>query len=538
MERKNSIKRKAPPPPVKHKPNMKPKPAVPDKPNSIKVPELKMKKPFMSELSNVISKQNKLHKNFDYQDEVPPTSEKTCSLTEVSSLKQTKSKTKSDLNDTLDFTLSDEGFDVSPCEEAFDSSPTHAAFQNFTSTSDVLCDDEISEVQFSDDDENIDDFLNSLNFVPPPPPPDLEIDDEEEVQSDGFDFDDVLIPSDENFDSMIIPPPPPPEIDADEFISSDEESIISQPSAFNENDKYDNMNDKLNLLTSNTHNNKSKILDKSSDAELKSSFDNDDSLDFIEKKVPELMSNKIVKASPLKYGVKQQHVLPMQCLNELKGKIETENDPAQKPFPSTKDNNKLYSNNNFENSGVTTVKPQINKPIEFDSGHSTAQSQEVSDYDDYLRKTKNENLNENGSSLLRNNSSSSSLRKRRSSVSSKVSRTWSSASCSSNNDDNDQNSQSRINLREMFLKNMKTLDSDEEEGEHDNNESIPYDDNIEDSDFEDNVRLNEVDVEEWTNTDVCDWLELIGLTHLQQPFKASDVDGQALANLDMGLLDI
>ena len=203
--RTGSIKRKAPPPPVPRKPSISDnsKPAVPTRPktnkfiqdnlalskNSIACNEskkfitpvaerVKYKAPQVSkdngniknELESIFA--NKQNKNpvtsqlecifskpkletttfYDSKYNEIPKSEKTISLTEVSSIPFPFKERSAD--DTLDFTLSDGDFDTSPCHE--------------------FVADEISELQVSDDD----DFFNSLSLIPPPPPETDLIDDE------------------------------------------------------------------------------------------------------------------------------------------------------------------------------------------------------------------------------------------------------------------------------------------------------------------------------------------------------------------------
>ena len=174
MKSPGSVKRKAPPPPLKTKPLLKPKPAVTSKPNIL---DLKKKNPLLNELESALSKQkkpliedlSKLKK--DFSEEVPLFSDKTFSLTEVSSLKNNRShvpKRPEDFNDTLDFTLSDEGFDVSPCESGLNLSLEDIG--GFNAANNLNDYGDISEVKFSDDDDDIDDFLNNLSVIPPPPP--------------------------------------------------------------------------------------------------------------------------------------------------------------------------------------------------------------------------------------------------------------------------------------------------------------------------------------------------------------------------------
>ena len=174
MKSPGSVKRKAPPPPLKTKPLLKPKPTVTSKPNIL---DLKKKNPLLNELESALSKQKKLaiedssKLKKDFSEDVPLISDKTFSLTEVSSLKNNKNdvpKRPEDFNDTLDFTLSDEGFDVSPCESGLNLSLGDIGALNAVDNLDDY--DDISEVKFSDDDDDIDDFLNNLSVVPPPPP--------------------------------------------------------------------------------------------------------------------------------------------------------------------------------------------------------------------------------------------------------------------------------------------------------------------------------------------------------------------------------
>ena len=174
MKSPGSVKRKAPPPPLKIKPLLKPKPTVTSKPNIL---DVKKKNPLLNELESALSKQKKpviedsSNLKKDFSEDVPLISDKTFSLTEVSSLKNNRnnvSKRPDDFNDTLDFTLSDEGFDVSPCESGLNLSLEDIGGFNAAGNLDDYND--ISEVKFSDDEDDIDDFLNNLSVIPPPPP--------------------------------------------------------------------------------------------------------------------------------------------------------------------------------------------------------------------------------------------------------------------------------------------------------------------------------------------------------------------------------
>ena len=151
--------------------------------------------------------------------------------------------------------------------------------------------------------------------------------------------------------------------------------------------------------------------------------------------------------------------------------------PEQRPLSSMSSreanrNDRPISRLSLNSKELSKVESACRKPkVDFDSGHSTGRSQDVSDPD---AKHSSENVKTQLKSTLSRSDSINSQKKshRKNSTASKVSHTWSSGSVSSVEDSYIEKT-SKVNLREKFLQHMKTFDSDiEENGWNDERRSV------------------------------------------------------------------
>lgn len=491
-----------------------------------------------------------------------PKSEKTNSLTEVSNITgtwKTDERVHHEGDDTLDFTLSDEGFDTSTCIEIEGSSP-------FKNEEIMIVPPPPPVVDFSDDESSNDESLqlnlsSSLYMGPVPPSP------TESLNSEFF-----------------IPPPPPPDID--EF--SENSSIDSQ--SLLENTVAGEFDFSLGLSSQG---------ESGSDLELPGLNDDNIQIGSREKFVQNGSTNKNnfnLQSEPLSTSINlsteneatsakfpsknvMRNPIPVICIDELKNKIgdeKVETKEKMKYIPTffegekTKINDKPLNMDKNTNSGKTissaifsnrekekkkefkttaiTAEAATASNIDVDSGHSTAQSQEVSDSE---KKLLTELNNEHSLELLnpenksRSRESSTTMRRkvfRKSSNASRTSKTWSSYDST---DEEETEHPLKVNLREMLLNHMHSLESDTDTEYNFDRSNKPSAQTVEEnkqthivsSDSEIETHLNDLDVNEWTSDDVGEWLTLIGLPHLKRIFAGKDIDGKALIDIDMKLLD-
>ncbi|XP_047142726.1 uncharacterized protein LOC100205244 isoform X1 [Hydra vulgaris] len=116
---------------------------------------------------------------------------------------------------------------------------------------------------------------------------------------------------------------------------------------------------------------------------------------------------------------------------------------------------------------------------------------------------------------------------------------WSSSSLSSDSDNElELISKPKVNIREKLLKHMKNMESvsDAESFFSSKRVELEEDCSILSDDEAENC-LNDIDVCDWTTSDVCDWLELIGLVHLKNVFRDHGVNGKMLFDINLHLLD-
>lgn len=317
-------------------------------------------------------------------------------------------------------------------------------------------------------------------------------------------------------DFLLTPPPPPPDDESLELSSSEEESVISQPSAFNENDQiFDNT---LGVRRSQSSIGKHSDLNVTSKTlpiiNITNSNESDDPTSHNFTSSQKSLASGIKTPKPRFNGPE----IPKICLTELKSKLDTDlvhkgiggkssvsgtldntvisdiklntplrselrslssmayrhekYTPEQRPQSSMSSreanrNDRPISRLSLNSKELSKVESACRKPkADFNSGHSTGRSQDVSDPD---AKHSSENVKTQLKSTL---SRSDSINSQKNSTASKVSRTWSSGSVSSVEDSYIEKT-SKVNLREKFLQHMKTFDSDiEENGWNDERRSV------------------------------------------------------------------
>ena len=318
---------------------------------------------------------------------------------------------------------------------------------------------------------------------------------------------------DSEMDFLLKPPPPPPDNESIELSSSEEESVISQPSAFNENGQiFDNT---LNVGRSQSSLGKHSDLNVTSETLptiniTNSNGSGNDTTSHSLTSPQKSMASSIKTQKPRFNGPE----IPKICLTELKSKLDIDfahkniigakssvsgtlddtvtNDiklntpfrselrslssmayfhekytPEQRPLSSMSSreanrNDRPLSRLSLNSKELSKVESASRKPkVDFDSGHSTGRSQDVSDSD---AKHSSENVKTQLKSTLSRTDSINSQKKshRKNSIASEVSHTWSSGSVSSVEDSYIEQT-SKVNLREKFLQHMKTFDSDIEE---------------------------------------------------------------------------
>lgn len=323
-------------------------------------------------------------------------------------------------------------------------------------------------------------------------------------------------------DFLLTPPLPPPDDESLELSSSEEESVISQPSAFNENDQiFDNT---LGIGRSQSSIGKHSDLNVTSKTLPTINITNSNELDN-DTTSHNFTSSQKSLASSIKTPKPRFNgpEIPKIFLTELKSKLDTDlvhkgigaksnvsgildntvisdiklntplrselrssssmayrhekYTPEQRPLSSMSSreanrNDRPISRLSLNSKELSKVESACRKPkVDFDSGHSTGRSQDVSDPD---AKHSSENVKTQlKSTLLRSDSINSQKKShRKNSTASKVSHTWSSGSVSSVEDSYIEKT-SKVNLREKFLQHMKTFDSDiEENGWNDERRSV------------------------------------------------------------------
>eukprot|EP00111_Clytia_hemisphaerica_P008239 TCONS_00024014-protein len=257
---------------------------------------------------------------------------------------------------------------------------------------------------------------------------------------------------------------------------------------------------------------------------------------------------------------------PKILFNQIGNELKSKNDsvlkemgqvnlkPVKKASITTNELDESFQNK-FDSSSTQFSIGNIGKisskpPIEVDSGHCTARSVEISDSE------------KNAGGSLPNSSSMS-----RKVLKKTISKTWSSYSSGIDDtepvseDDDDETEafgeeseiqKPKVNLRDL-LKKMKSFESDTDDETFDfksgagsqndtvirNGANTDFDDDdsvhLTDSDVE--THLNDLEVSQWSCSDVIEWLNLIGLSHLKDIFLKHKIDGVALSGLDMSLLD-
>lgn len=323
-------------------------------------------------------------------------------------------------------------------------------------------------------------------------------------------------------DFLLTPPLPPPDDESLELSSSEEESVISQPSAFNENDQiFDNT---LGIGRSQSSIGKHSDLNVTSKTLPTINITNSNELDN-DTTSHNFTSSQKSLASSIKTPKPRFNgpEIPKIFLTELKSKLDTDlvhkgigaksnvsgildntvisdiklntplrselrssssmayrhekYTPEQRPLSSMSSreancNDRPISRLSLNSKELSKVESACRKPkVDFDSGHSTGRSQDVSDPD---AKHSSENVKTQLKSTLSRSDSINSQKKshRKNSTASKVSHTWSSGSVSSVEDSYIEKT-SKVNLREKFLQHMKTFDSDiEENGWNDERRSV------------------------------------------------------------------
>ena len=315
-------------------------------------------------------------------------------------------------------------------------------------------------------------------------------------------------------DFLLTPPLPPPDDESLELSSSEEESVISQPSAFNENDQiFDNT---LGIGRSQSSIGKHSDLNVTSKTLPTINITNSNELDN-DTTSHNFTSSQKSLASSIKTPKPRFNgpEIPKVFLTELKSKLDTDlvhkgigaksnvsgildntvisdiklntplrselrssssmayrhekYTPEQRPLSSMSSreanrNDRPISRLSLNSKELSKVESACRKPkVDFDSGHSTGRSQDVSDPD---AKHSSENVKTQLKSTLSRSDPINSQKKshRKNSTASKVSHTWSSGSVSSVEDSYIEKT-SKVNLREKFLQHMKTFDSDIEEND-------------------------------------------------------------------------
>lgn len=323
-------------------------------------------------------------------------------------------------------------------------------------------------------------------------------------------------------DFLLTPPLPPPDDESLELSSSEEESVISQPSAFNENDqifdntlgigrsqssigKHSDLNvtsktlPTINITNSNESDNDTTSHNFiSSQKSLASSIKTPKPrfngpeipkifLTELKRKLDTDLVHKGIGAKSNVSGILDNTVISDIKLNTpLRSELRSSSSmayrhekytPEQRPLSSMSSreanrNDRPISRLSLNSKELSKVESACRKPkVDFDSGHSTGRSQDVSDPD---AKHSSENVKTQLKSTLSRSDSINSQKKshRKNSTASKVSHTWSSGSVSSVEDSYIEKT-SKVNLREKFLQHMKTFDSDiEENGWNDERRSV------------------------------------------------------------------
>ena len=323
-------------------------------------------------------------------------------------------------------------------------------------------------------------------------------------------------------DFLLTPPLPPPDDESLELSSSEEESVISQPSAFNENDqifdntlgigrsqssigKHSDLNvtsktlPTINITNSNELDNDTTSHNfTSSQKSLASSIKTPKPrfngpeipkifLTELKRKLDTDLVHKGIGAKSNVSGILDNTVISDIKLNTpLRSELRSSSSmayrhekytPEQRPLSSMSSreanrNDRPISRLSLNSKELSKVESACRKPkVDFDSGHSTGRSQDVSDPD---AKHSSENVKTQLKSTLSRSDSINSQKKshRKNSTASKVSHTWSSGSVSSVEDSYIEKT-SKVNLREKFLQHMKTFDSDiEENGWNDERRSV------------------------------------------------------------------
>lgn len=323
-------------------------------------------------------------------------------------------------------------------------------------------------------------------------------------------------------DFLLTPPLPPPDDESLELSSSEEESVISQPSAFNENDqifdntlgigrsqssigKHSDLNvtsktlPTINITNSNESDNDTTSHNFTSSQKSLASSIKTPKPRFNGPEIPKIfltelkskldtdLVHKGIGAKSNVSGILDNTVISDIKLNTpLRSELRSSSSmayrhekytPEQRPLSSMSSreanrNDRPISRLSLNSKELSKVESACRKPkVDFDSGHSTGRSQDVSDPD---AKHSSENVKTQLKSTLSRSDSINSQKKshRKNSTASKVSHTWSSGSVSSVEDSYIEKT-SKVNLREKFLQHMKTFDSDiEENGWNDERRSV------------------------------------------------------------------
>ena len=323
-------------------------------------------------------------------------------------------------------------------------------------------------------------------------------------------------------DFLLTPPLPPPDDESLELSSSEEESVISQPSAFNENDqifdntlgigrsqssigKHSDLNvtsktlPTINITNSNESDNDTTSHNFTSSQKSLASSIKTPKPRFNGPEIPKIfltelkskldtdLVHKGIGAKSNVSGILDNTVISDIKLNTpLRSELRSSSSmayrhekytPEQRPLSSMSSreanrNDRPISRLSLNSKELSKVESACRKPkVDFDSGHSTGRSQDVSDPD---AKHSSENVKTQLKSTLSRSDSINSQKKshRKNSTASKVSHTWSSGSVSSVEDSYIEKT-SKVNLTEKFLQHMKTFDSDiEENGWNDERRSV------------------------------------------------------------------
>ena len=323
-------------------------------------------------------------------------------------------------------------------------------------------------------------------------------------------------------DFLLTPPLPPPDDESLELSSSEEESVISQASAFNENDqifdntlgigrsqssigKHSDLNvtsktlPTINITNSNESDNDTTSHNFTSSQKSLASSIKTPKPRFNGPEIPKIfltelkskldtdLVHKGIGAKSNVSGILDNTVISDIKLNTpLRSELRSSSSmayrhekytPEQRPLSSMSSreanrNDRPISRLSLNSKELSKVESACRKPkVDFDSGHSTGRSQDVSDPD---AKHSSENVKTQLKSTLSRSDSINSQKKshRKNSTASKVSHTWSSGSVSSVEDSYIEKT-SKVNLREKFLQHMKTFDSDiEENGWNDERRSV------------------------------------------------------------------